>query len=68
MERKKFQFFSCNSYNEKSKMIYEGWYTESDMEILSIGLAIGLRQHHKGAFVRVYEEIDGTSHLIRVQK
>ena len=65
---KNFQFFNCNSRNEKDKMIYEGWHTEREMITFSQGLVIGLREHHKRAFVTVYEVIDGVSHLARVQE
>ena len=68
MDRQKYQFFMRNERTTERKLIYEGWFAEHDMEIFSIGLVIGLREHHKKAFVTVYEVIDGKSHLVRVQE
>ena len=68
MERKHYSFEGCGSLKIYGATIYQGWYSESDMVIIAIGIVIGLRQYCKSAFVNVYEEIEGDWHLVRVQK
>ena len=68
MERKHYSFEGCGSQKIQGVTIYQGWYSESDMVKIAIGIVIGLRQYRKGATVRVYEEINDTWHLVRVQE
>lgn len=56
MERKHYLFEGCGSPEIQGVTIHQGWYSESDMVILAIGIVIGLRQHHKRASIKVYEE------------
>ena len=68
MERKHYSFEGCGSQKIQGVTIYQGWYSESDMVIMAQGIVIGLRRYCKGATVRVYEEINDTWHLVRVQE
>ena len=68
MERKHYSFEGCGSPKIQGVTIYQGWYSESDMVIMAIGIVIGLRQYCKSATVAVYEEINDTWHLVRVQR
>ena len=55
MERKHYSFEGCGSPKIQGVTIYQGWYSESDMVIMAIGIVIGLRQYCKGASIKVYE-------------
>lgn len=68
MERKHYSFEGYGSTRILGKTLYQGWFSESDMVTMAIGIVIGLRQYCKSAFVNVYEEIEGDWHLVRVQK
>ena len=68
MERKHYSFEGCGSPKIQDETIYQGWLSESDMVTMAQGIVIGLRQYCKGATVIVYEEINGTWHLSRVQE
>ena len=68
MERKHYSFEGCGASKIQGITIYQGWYSESDMVTMAQGIVIGLRQYCKGATVIVYEEINGTWHLSRVQE
>ena len=68
MERKHYSFVGCGSQKIQGVTIYQGWLTESDMVTMAQGIVIGLRQYCKGATVWVYEEINDTGHLVRVQE
>ena len=68
MERKHYSFEGCGSPKIQGVTIYQGWYSESDMVIMAIGIVIGLRQHHKRASIKVYEEKGEEWHLVRVQR
>ena len=68
MERKHYLFEGCGGLKILGVTIYQGWYSESDMVIMAIGIVIGLRQYCKGASVKVYEEIEQNWHLVRVQR
>ena len=68
MERKHYSFVGCGSPKIQGVTIYQGWLSESDMVTMAQGIVIGLRQYCKGATVWVYEEINDTGHLVRVQK
>ena len=68
MERKHYSFEGCGSQKIQGVTIYQGWYSESDMVIMAIGIVIGLRQHYKRASIKVYEEQGEEWHLVRVQE
>ena len=68
MERKHYSFEGCGSPKIQGVTIYQGWYSESDMVIIAIGIVIGLRQYHKRASIKVYEEKGEEWHLVRVQE
>ena len=68
MERKHYAFVGCGSAKIQGVTIYEGWLSENDMVTMAQGIVIGLRQYCKGASVWVYEEINNTGHLVRVQE
>lgn len=68
MERKHYSFVGCGSPKIQGVTIYQGWLSESDMVTMAQGIVIGLRQYCKGATVRVFEEINDTGHLVRVQE
>ena len=68
MERKHYSFEGCGSPKIQGVTIYEGWFYESDMVTMAQGIVIGLRKYCKGAFIQVYEEIEGDWYLVRVQK
>ena len=68
MERKHYSFVGCGSPKIQGVTIYQGWLSESDMVTMAQGIVIGLRQYCKGASVWVYEEINNTGHLVRVQE
>ena len=68
MERKHYSFEGRGGLKILGVTIYEGWFTESNMVTMAQGIVTGLRQYCKGATVIVYEEINGTWHLSRVQE
>lgn len=68
MERKHYSFVGCGSPKIQGVTIYQGWLSEGDMVTMAQGIVIGLRQYCKGATVRVFEEINDTGHLVRVQE
>ena len=68
MKRKHYSFEGCGSPKIQGVTIYEGWFTESNMVTMAQGIVTGLRQYCKGAIVTVYEEINDTWHLARVQE
>ena len=68
MERKHYSFEGCGSPKIQGVTIYQGWLSENDMVTMAQGIVVGLRQYCKGATVIVYEEINGTWHLSRVQE
>ena len=68
MERKHYSFEGRGSPKIQGVTIYQGWYSESDMVIMAIGIVIGLRQHHKRASIKVYEEKGEEWNLVRVQE
>ena len=68
MERKHYSFVGCGSPKIQGVTIYQGWLSESDMVTMAQGIVVGLRQYCKGATVRVFEEINDTGHLVRVQE
>ena len=68
MERKHYSFEGCGSPKIQGVTIYQGWLSESDMVTMAQGIVTGLRQYCKGASVWVYEEINNTGHLVRVQE
>ena len=68
MERKHYSFEGCGGLKIYGATIYQGWLSESDMITVAQGIVIGLRQYCKGAIVTVYEEINNTWHLARVQE
>ena len=68
MERKHYSFEGCGSQKIQGITIYRGWFSESDMVTMAQGIVRGLRQYCKGATVWVYEEINDTWHLVRVQE
>ena len=68
MERKHYSFKGCGSTKILGKTLYQGWFSESDMVTMAQGIVIGLRQYCKSASVIVYEEINDTWHLARVQE
>ena len=68
MERKHYSFEGRGGLKIQGVTIYEGWFTESNMVTMAQGIVTGLRQYCKGATVIVYEEINDTWHLVRVQE
>lgn len=65
MERNHYEFFSFNARTEERKLIYEGWYTEDEMIMLSKGMLLGLHQFRTTARVRVYLcKDDGTRDFV----
>ena len=68
MERKHYSFEGCGSQKIQGVTIYQGWYSESDMVKIAIGIVIGLRRYCKGASIKVYEEMGEEWHLVRVQE
>ena len=68
MERKHYSFEGCGSPKIQGVTIYEGWFTESNMKTMAQGIVVGLRKYCKDATVIVYEEINNTWHLARVQE
>ena len=68
MERKHYLFEGCGGLKILGVTIYQGWFFESDMVTMAQGIVVGLRQYCKSATVAVYEEINDTWHLVRVQR
>ena len=54
MERNHYEFFSFNVSTSERKLIWEGWYTEEEMIMLSTGMFLGLVQFCAKLEVRVY--------------
>ena len=68
MERKHYSFEGCGDLKILGVTIYQGWLSESGMVAMAQGIVIGLRKYCKSASVIVYEEINDTWHLARVQE
>ena len=65
MERNHYEFFSFNASTSERKLIYDGWYTESEMMMLSTGMFLGLVQFCANLVVRVYLcKEDGTKDFV----
>ena len=65
MEMNHYEFFSFNASTAERKLIYEGWYTEEDMIMLSTGMFLGLVQFSGKLLVRVYLcKEDGTRDFV----
>ena len=54
MERNHYEFFSFNVSTAERKLIWDGWYTEDEMIMLSTGMFLGLVQFSGELMVRVY--------------
>lgn len=68
MERKEYAFCSNGSEKLNGTIQYQGWFAEEDMITFAHGLVVGLKVYCKTADVRVYEVVDGTWHLVRIQE
>ena len=68
MERKHYSIEGRGGLKILGVTIYQGWFYESDMVTMAQGIVVGLRQYCKSATVAVYEEINDTWHLVRVQE
>ena len=68
MERKHYSLEGCGGLKILGVTIYQGWLSERAVVTTAQGLVIGLRQYCKSASVTVYEEINDTWHLVRVQE
>ena len=65
MERNHYEFFSFNVSTAERKLIWEGWYTEEEMIMLSTGMFLGLVQFSAKLVVRVYLcKEDGTRDFV----
>ena len=65
MEKNHYEFFSFNAKTAERKLIYEGWYTEEDMIMLSTGMFLGSIQFCAKLVVRVYLcKEDGTKDFV----
>ena len=65
MEKNHYEFFSFNASTAERKLIYEGWYTEEDMIMLSTGMFLGLVQFSGKLLVLVYLcKEDGTRDFV----
>ena len=65
MEIAHYEFFSYNASTAERKLIYEGWYTEEAMMMLSMGMFLGLLQFCAKLVVRVYLcKEDGTKDFV----
>ena len=65
MEINHYEFFSFNASTSERKLIYEGWYTEEAMMMLSMGMFLGLLQFCAKLVVRVYLcKEDGTRDFV----
>ena len=65
MEINHYEFFSFNASTAESKLIYDGWYTEEGMMMLSMGMFLGLLQFCAKLVVRVYLcKEDGTKDFV----
>ena len=68
MKRKHYSFEGCGGLKILGVTIYQGWFSERNMIIMAQGIVVGLRQYCKSASIKVYEEIEGDWHLVRVQE
>ena len=68
MERKHYLLEGHGGLKILGVTIYQGWLSESDMVTMAQGIVVGLRQHHKRASIKVYEEKGEEWHLVRVQR
>ena len=65
METNHYEFFSYNARTAERKLIYDGWYTEEGMMMLSMGMFLGLLQFCAELVVRVYLcKEDGTRDFV----
>ena len=65
MEKNHYEFFSYNPTTAEGKLIYDGWYTEEGMMMLSMGMFLGLLQFCAKLVVRVYLcKEDGTKDFV----
>ena len=65
MEINHYEFFSFNVSTAERKLIYDGWYTEDGMMMLSMGMFLGLLQFCPKLVVRVYLcKEDGTRDFV----
>ena len=65
MEINHYEFFSFNASTAERKLIYDGWYTEEGMMMLSMGMFLGLLQFCSKLVVRVYLcKEDGTKDFV----
>ena len=65
MEIAHYEFFSFNVSTAERKLIYDGWYTEEGMMMLSMGMFLGLLQFCAKLVVRVYLcKEDGTKDFV----
>ena len=68
MKKKHYLFEGYGGLKILGVTICQGWLSESDMVTMAQGIVVGLRQYCKDATVIVYEEINNTWHLARVQE
>ena len=65
MEKNHYDFFSFNVSTSARKLIWDGWYTEEDMIMLSTGMFLGSIQFCAKLMVRVYLcKEDGTRDFV----
>ena len=65
MEKNHYEFFSYNPITADRKLIYDGWYTEEGMMMLSMGMFLGLLQFCAKLVVCVYLcKEDGTKDFV----
>ena len=65
MEKNHYEFFSYNPITAERKLIYDGWYTEEGMMMLSMGMFLGLLQFCAKLVVCVYLcKEDGTKDFV----
>ena len=68
MERKHYSFEGRGGLKILGVTIYQGWLSESEMVTMAQCSVFALHQYCKSATVAVYEEINDTWHLVRVQE
>ena len=65
MEKNHYEFFSYNPSTAERKLIYDGWYAEDEMIMLSKGMLLGLHQFRAKLVVCVYLcKEDGTKDFV----
>ena len=65
METNHYIFFSYIASTAERKLVYDGWYTEEGMMMLSMGMFLGLLQFCAKLVVRVYLcKEDGTRDFV----